>query len=297
MKSNEVVYRGKNVFSPIYLVKLLLDNTLHRIAKSHVTKFPQMAIYSFDHIGIAINIEGRYEKSSLDIVSDFMNNYIKIDHNSTVLDIGANIGNHSLYFSSLFSKVYAFEPHPKTYKLLEFNCSDLNIDTFNFGLSSEDATVKFDVDPNNMGHAFIIDGELNKDISSNMEIEVKKLDDLSEIDRTNISLIKIDVEGHELQALEGALTTIKDNRPVILFEQHPHDFSNGTSEVVELLRNVDYKFYTIENRLRFGNNAITKAISLCLRSLFGFQKLILATSTFESRLYEMIIAVPNGKVK
>jgi len=295
MKYDEVIYKGKKVFSPLYLFKLLRDNTMHSIAKSHLTKFPQMAIFSFDHIGVDVNIEGRYEKQSLSIVSDFLTNYINIDHNSTVLDIGANIGNHSLYFSSLFSKVYAFEPHPKTYKLLEFNCCDLNIDTFNFGLSSEDTTVKFDVDPTNMGHAFIIDGELNKNISSHMEIEVKKLDDLTEIDRTNISLIKIDVEGHELQALKGALTTIKDNRPVILFEQHPHDFLNGSSEVVELLRNVDYKFYIIEDRLRFGNNSFTKAISLCLRSLFGFQKIILAASTFESRLYEMIIAVPNDK--
>jgi FkbM family methyltransferase len=293
MKYDEVIYKGKKVFSPLYLFKLLRDNAMHSIAKSHLTNFPQMAIFSFDHIGVDVNIEGRYEKQSLSIVSDFLTNYINIDHNSTVLDIGANIGNHSLYFSSLFSKVYAFEPHPKTYKLLHFNCCDLNIDTFNFGLSSEDTTVKFDVDPTNMGHAFIIDGELNKNISSHMEIEVKKLDDLTEIDRSNISLIKIDVEGHELQALKGALTTIKDNRPVILFEQHPHDFLNGSSEVIELLRNVDYKFYIIEDRLRFGNNSFTKAISMCLRSLFGFQKIILAASTFESRLYEMIIAVPN----
>lgn len=53
MKSNKVVYRGENVFLPLYLVKLLRDNSFHRIAKSHVSKFPQMTIFLNDLMVIA----------------------------------------------------------------------------------------------------------------------------------------------------------------------------------------------------------------------------------------------------
>ena len=44
--------------------------------------------------------------------------------NGTVLDIGANIGNHSLFFSNYFYKVLSFEPHPKIFKVLAINTED-----------------------------------------------------------------------------------------------------------------------------------------------------------------------------
>jgi len=74
------------------------------------------------------------------------------------------------------------------------------------------------------------------------QIEVKVADELPVLFEKKISLIKIDVEGHELAALRGAKELIKKNKPIVLFEQLSSEFSNGTSKVLEYLKELDYVF-------------------------------------------------------
>jgi len=95
-------------------------------------------LYSFnpgmffnDSVSNELMINGIFERDELDLLSNIIDKEIFID-------IGANIGNHTLYFRNSFKKIYSFEPHPKTYKLLQLNTEDLpHIKTFNIGLSNE----------------------------------------------------------------------------------------------------------------------------------------------------------------
>ena len=56
----------------------------------------------------------------------------------------------------------------------------------------------------------------------------------------NIGMIKIDVEGHELNAFKGMKLLLKKTKPIILFEQNRGIF-NWTSDEVEFLRSIGYK--------------------------------------------------------
>ena len=106
--------------------------------KEHIKKFPNIAHPAFDVIGPHISLFGRFEHNELKVLEERVFN--KIDcSNSTCLDIGANIGNHSVFFANFFSNIYSFEPYPDSYYLLKFNSKNFNnIKTFNFGASDVD---------------------------------------------------------------------------------------------------------------------------------------------------------------
>ena len=90
-----------------------------------IKKYPNLAIFAFDRIGADISIHGIYEKEILERLKGCIFN--KIDtQNSVCLDIGANIGNHTLYFAQFFKQVYSFEPHPEIFELLKFNVRKYN---------------------------------------------------------------------------------------------------------------------------------------------------------------------------
>jgi len=116
-----------------YLLRRRSLRVFGRLHAAHVKNHPNVAIFAFDAIGLHIQFYGIYEKDLLDGLSQTVFN--NIDTNDSIcLDIGANIGNHSLYFSKYFKSVYSFEPHPDTFMLLEFNTKKKsNINCFNFG--------------------------------------------------------------------------------------------------------------------------------------------------------------------
>ena len=102
------------------LKKFRILNVLKTNHNELINKYPNIAIFAFDRIGADISILGIYEKEVLEGLKDFIFN--KIDTQKSVcLDVGANIGNHSLYFAQFFNQVYSIEPHPEIFELLKFN--------------------------------------------------------------------------------------------------------------------------------------------------------------------------------
>lgn len=140
------------------------------------------------------------------------------------IDVGANIGNHTLFFSLICGlKTIAFEPSKKSRKILEKNVSINNLDgkveIFPFALGSvnEEATIIYP-DDHNDGMARVVKK------SNEGEVVVVKI--LDEYKLENIVLLKIDVEGMELRVLEGAVETIRRNRPIICIEASTVDEYN-----------------------------------------------------------------------
>jgi FkbM family methyltransferase len=166
-----------------------------------------------------------YEVSMLEaIASNFPQN--------TVLDVGANIGNHSLYLAKFTTAttIHAFEPMPRSFEHLSANmkrndCE--NVTLHNFALSDSSGVAKMNFpDPTNQGMAKISE--------EGIEVQVIRLDDLN-IEK--VSLIKIDVEGHELSVLRGGLETIRKNRPHLYIEIQDE---NLLSEVEDFLFELSY---------------------------------------------------------
>ena len=148
-------YGRKGVF--LKFVIWPLNYLLHVRAKQFMSsKRRQLIIFAFDHIGITINLHGLYEKKELETFFEWISN-CEIDmRKSVAIDIGANVGNHSLFFSDYFDKVYSFEPNRRTYKVLSLNAELAgNVDCFNFGISDVNSQAYLVVDQNNLGGSYV----------------------------------------------------------------------------------------------------------------------------------------------
>tara|TARA_Y100000589_G_scaffold297731_1_gene305692 strand:+ start:383 stop:1300 length:918 start_codon:yes stop_codon:yes gene_type:complete len=145
-----------------------------------------------------------------------------------VLDIGANIGMTAIIFSELFQKVIAFEPSKESFNVLNENLKNNmieNVETINYGLGNEEKILTT-ISPNLEATSKAIipyldtkdeikDYNLEKIIIKNGD---KALNELSKDKK--IGLIKIDVEGFELEVLKGLETTLKKNKPVVILEMN-----------------------------------------------------------------------------
>jgi FkbM family methyltransferase len=136
-----------------------------------------------------------------------------------VIDIGANIGNHSLYLAAnCGSKVIAFEPNASLIeafaKSVELNQFKDLISIVPGALGAEEGHGEFRAHiPDNIGAQSIEVGE--------GDIKITRLDSIR-IDGT-ISMMKIDVEGMELEVLKGSIETIKKYRPILYVESLKED--------------------------------------------------------------------------
>lgn len=165
-----------------------------------------------------------------------------------IFDIGANIGYNSLMFSD-YGPVYAFEP--VYHKIVDLNIENNNlkhqIHSIPIALSNNSETVNMYL-PNkvkttglrNYGGTSIHVDE-GTDHSNKTGVMCRRLDDIY-YDKGNVSFIKLDVEGHELQVLEGAKKVITKNLPTILVELI--DYEN--SKVPSFLKDLGYTMDPIE---------------------------------------------------
>lgn len=293
----EVASNGLNTVNS--LVKARLFQHLFSLSRKHIEEGKrQMVVFSFDFIGHHINLDGGFEKGELDTFFGWMSTRREV-FDGVAIDVGANIGNHSLYFSDFYYKVYSFEPNPRTYQVLKLN-ADLatNVVCYDFGISDVERDASLNIYANNIGHSNISDdpGESTK------RIKLRTLDGFIKADE-KVRLIKFDIEGHEYQAIQGSLATIKRNKPVILFEQFSAEIDNGTSRVIELLRTCGYrKFASVSKttkQLRSSNKfingllAILNKLPIAKSILFGTVWSVRIQQEFARADYPFIVAIPE----
>jgi FkbM family methyltransferase len=281
------------------LVQVLLDhltiwNTERQSRKYSKAGRRPLAVYTFDWIGIRINVEGLYEQELLDIVFEWLGKHADRLKRSAAIDAGANIGNHSVYFSDHFAEVLSFEPNARTFKLLHWNAELAeNISCFNVGLSNTAETAKLNLLEGNTGGASL---KRAAAAGQTVDIELARLDDAVQTGLP-IALIKIDVEGWEYEVLEGGEKTIAKHRPLILFEQSYGEFSDGTTRSIELLRKWGYTdFACVEQRPRppeWLPKFARRIVRFTLRAWAGESSEIVAHARFPHRTYNFVIAIPD----
>lgn len=144
------------------------------------------------------------------------------------LDVGANIGITAHLLSGLYAHVYCFEASPRTYQILKENLlhnNIKNVTTFPFGLGKESKTFSLTAANNDASGGFLSD-DLSADLEGHIKetVEILKGDDLlesiQEINITPIRFIKLDVEGHELEALNGLKKILENHKPVVVLEMN-----------------------------------------------------------------------------
>jgi len=169
-----------------------------------------------------------------------------------ILDIGANIGNHSLYFSKFLDskKIHSFEPFPSNLILLKKNLENFEEKTIIYDYALSNKTTKlplFNSQKNNSGGFSL--HKYDHSFYANIDVNVITLDSLN---LKNISMIKIDVENHENEVLEGAFQTITDNKPIIFIENLYHGFPKVCPDInvhKKIFEKLNYikKYSNIEN--------------------------------------------------
>ena len=145
------------------------------------------------------------------------------DKNKTFIDIGANIGYHSLYASRFFREVIAFEPVPSVFeqaktsaKLNRFK----NITFHNLACSDKQKQT-FVYIGDDMGGSFISKRKSKNSYEKKLRVKTVSLDKFLKT-KSRIGLVKIDVEGMEPSVFKGMEKTIKKHRPVIITEFFPN---------------------------------------------------------------------------
>lgn len=164
------------------------------------------------------------------------------------VDVGANIG----YFTKLASelvgargKVLAFEPMPSALRLLRMNTAGLsNVIVYPVALSDRTGSATFYVRKKGDTSSLSPDGD-----ATPVPVTVATLDEQLAGER-RIDVMKIDVEGSELEVLRGGRRTIRQHRPIVYFEflpcfAEPRGLSFDTFQ--EFFNEFDYDLWWIDH--------------------------------------------------
>lgn len=175
--------------------------------------------------------------------------YYLLKDNHVAVDVGANNGAYCYFFKEIkkAKTVFAFEPLPNLFKKLTIWFK--NIELFNLALSNKKEVAKI--------HIPIIDDklyesraklddlkEVNETGFKEIEINIDTLDHVLEPKNINqLDIIKIDIEGHELKAIEGAVKSINTFKPYLLVEIESRHHNHSIPEPVEYICSLNYKAF------------------------------------------------------
>lgn len=270
---------------------------LETLNKNHnKEKLPRLFCSPTDFLGKQIISNGLFEKETILLVERITLDLKKeINNKSVFVDIGANIGNHTCYLARHFEKVISFEPSPLISKILNANVLLNNLESqvtlIEKALSNEKNILEFYTNKgtDNLGGSSLIK---ERCINENgVKVEVEKGDNVLEellIFDDKITLIKIDVEGHEFEVLQGLTRTINKHLPIIVFETE-----NGekTISCLNLLKSEGYSnFYEIKNDAYEGDSKTVRFFKrlIKLKKEIDLIKII----NVEDKYYESIICIP-----
>ena len=189
-----------------------------------------------DPVDRQIILYKNYEQDSV----SFLESKMQKNNFANFLDIGSNSGYYSFYFARTFKnlKIFAFEPNLDAYnkfqKTLVKN-SFKNIEVFNFGLSNVNDKVKMitwfkhGIAKTN---STLLDSSHDITNSKIFETNLKVGDEVIQIFDQKV-IMKIDVEGHELNVLKGLNNTLVKNKCMILIEIGDEKFEKVNNYLVD----------------------------------------------------------------
>lgn len=195
-------------------------------------------------------LKNNYEPSETSFIGNFLQpGYIFVD-------IGANIGWHTINAAHKCGSeghVFAFEPRDFSRKLLKESIADngfenrISLYEFGIGRIEETVTLKWAINGVNPGGA-TIDPTIPYAGHSTQSIYLKPLDSFG---FNRIDLIKIDIEGAELLAVQGAIQTLKRCRPIIVSEiiqgQLERVSGGDEKEYLKFMQDLGFNCYSLCN--------------------------------------------------
>lgn len=238
---------GKHFYSKILLKPIINRLDIEKTLKINSGK-PRIICRLQDWIPWNIYLHGSY------IIEELYENYMFpiSSKSSTIFDVGANIGYYTIQFAQKTEGiVYAFEPMSYQYNTLLKN---IEINELNNVYPVQQIV------SDSVGKERIYFSGINNTAASSVVVETEDYEDIPTITLDQfckekniefIDLIKIDVEGYEMNVLKGLSEMLKTNRIKHMFievvERHLQKAGSSSEELFTYLKKYSYDGYSIKS--------------------------------------------------
>lgn len=210
---------------------------------------------------------------------------------SIAIDVGSNAGYYSIPFAQNFKEVHSFEPNPTMYHKLLGNIKVNNLQNiypFQIAVGDAVATVNLFIQDS-------VDGDfnLNSGLSSlksrpeyhrdTIQVQLVTIDSLNL--RLPVGLIKIDVEGTELEVILGASQTIQESKPVILWEASTTISSDNYKSCISELIKLNYRNFEIKSNFEISELDLSSDIPAYDFNMLSLPKDSEITDAIQTKIY------------
>jgi FkbM family methyltransferase len=243
--------------------------------------------------------EGLFEKGVLDLLRDVCR---QTKRTELMIDIGANIGNHTVALAQEFKQVESVEPHPVLFRVLQANAlfnGYAHVRCHNIGLANENTTGTLTESPGNHAMNRVRErsqlspetfGLSSADFSKEFSIELKSAHEFvgqfgSQLDRT---FIKIDVEGMEQEIVTALLPLLHSSKPLVGFEW----FTRSQPKLTEIVTTIPgYEIWGIRNH-DTGGGRLWRAFKMLFKGRSYTLERVNKTALDD--IYPLALLVPAG---
>ena len=249
--------KGKNLLggqglTKYSFVRKVKHYSLSNLQTDYAEVFGNKLFLSKKGLALSISHYGTYEELESKIMEE------KIEMGNIVVDVGANIGLHTLNMARIVGntgQVFAFEPDPSNFEILKKN---VKINNYKNIILEQKAvgdkhgrTTLYQSDHPGKHRIF----PQTEQAKSQVQVELTNLDNYFDSDMIDkINFIKIDVEGLEFSVLKGMKNILKNSKKIkILFEFMPENTMEVGFTPIELLNYLtsnDFKLYCMDDKTK-----------------------------------------------
>lgn len=272
------------IYSPSKVMSLfekhIINQSYSRFVESTIFDGKIYVHFSNDDLAKTLKVNG-WEPHVYNIIKSL------VKSNDTFIDIGSNIGYHTIKVSSLLTngKVISIEPYKPIFEILQHNIAINNIKNVicvQTGLFSKNTSMfipELSRYTTNFGDIRMSQTPLLNTI----EVSCTNLDYILENQNINIGVIKIDVSGNEIEVIKGGFKSIMKYRPYILLPLESKMFkSNSCFSIKHLMTVMEYSMIEIDSNYPCDHLCYPNEKNQTIREIFSHRIIDNTTNTINN---------------